>query len=1241
MHGGATYDLDSGKNMKHLRNILLLIILIILLIPTSVSALTDNWTIEGNKVYVDDANVYLSATPAVLGSSGWVEFELKSKKYEGAIDVAWGFDSGAGVKASKPQIWAENVPHTKYRLVDVEKVGSLHVDNITSFIKLNWTTFVGQPDIGNRNNTYLYRVTANFGEVEQTLVIAFNSYKKVGSVADITYNYNTQEQESYIEYYPDWKPNANFNKIAYDHQGYDDWSLVSLDASIQKNVIYKVRCWIEIPFSGLNPSQGEYLWAVKPLGETVDEAKNNGHLYILDPWWDSQWAFRKKLTFDNSASSENLTNFAVRVSLNSTRIDYAFTQNLGQDIRFVDADNTTVLDYEIENWDETGTSSVWVEVPQIDAGSTTDYIWMYYGNSLAADGQNVAGVWETSAVLVAHSYDNPNTSTIQDSTSYNNDGNKKGAGEPLEANGKIYKGQDFDGADDSINCGSDAELDGLAPATWLAWIKPDTLGENSAGRIFHKQTVTGDTSGTIPLGMSATNTITFTVDYDGTDLRRTSSNNKITMGSLQLVAATWTGAIGSSTVHLYVNGVETTYQTSTAATGNRISDAAYNQMIGNTPLGARTFDGIIDEARIYNEVKSLEWLEATYLTQKDAFITYGSVEYNPPTVVTNATLNVEETTATLSGNITSIGSANATLRGFQYDTDGTPYTTNWTEVCNSGVGNFTHDLIGLTEGELYYYIAQAYNIGGGGYGSEVTFITKPDEPSGFTAVGYNTQNNLSWTNGAGADNTTIRGKIGSYPADQFSDVLVYNGIGTSANHTGLTNGDHWYYRAWSWCTEGGLEQWSDTYDEADATPHTIPTVVTNPAFNIEETVATLSGNITSTGGENCTMVGFQYDTDGTPYTTNWTDVIGNYGVGNFIYSPVLTEGELYYYIAQAYNTAGWDYGAEETFLTKPDEPIGFTATGRHQQVNLSWVLGAGADNTTIYGRLGTYPISRVDPLATLVYNGTLTSANHTGLTNGDHWYYRAWSYCTEGGLYQWSDLYAEADATPDLFPPTNFTLIDMGSSTVNITWTKAIDADNTVIRVSRTAYPISITDGEFVYFGTGTVQFDVGVALDITTYYYRAWSENGGVYSTDYAEGQIGGTGMIFLGLLAFAGIMSFIGARNSFWIFKFLAGCVWAIVGMYWINSPQGGVVHGSSVDTGIIILFFFIGIAFGLSAFWTGKFSNGQETGGRFRLPFMQTDEEEELARQQRNMASWHQGADVYTAKLNAALRGERRRR
>ena len=106
------------------------------------------------------------------------------------------------------------------------------------------------------------------------------------------------------------------------------------------------------------------------------------------PWWDDIWTYRRILTFYNSGQNENLTSFPLLVRLNSSRISYGATQDNGEDLRFIDEDGSTVLDTEIEVWNESGESVVWVNVPQIATSSMSDYLMMYYWNSGVLDGQD-------------------------------------------------------------------------------------------------------------------------------------------------------------------------------------------------------------------------------------------------------------------------------------------------------------------------------------------------------------------------------------------------------------------------------------------------------------------------------------------------------------------------------------------------------------------------------------------------------------------------------------------------------------------------------------------------------------------------------------------------------------------------------------------------------------------------------------------------------------------------------------
>lgn len=67
----------------------------------------DNYIIDGNIVYIDDENVYLSAYPHTIYESGYVYFNFTSKNYNGNIDTAFGFNTSS-VKPKKVELYNSN-----------------------------------------------------------------------------------------------------------------------------------------------------------------------------------------------------------------------------------------------------------------------------------------------------------------------------------------------------------------------------------------------------------------------------------------------------------------------------------------------------------------------------------------------------------------------------------------------------------------------------------------------------------------------------------------------------------------------------------------------------------------------------------------------------------------------------------------------------------------------------------------------------------------------------------------------------------------------------------------------------------------------------------------------------------------------------------------------------------------------------------------------------------------------------
>ena len=205
-----------------------------------------------------------------------------------------------------------------------------------------------------------------------------------------------------------------------------------------------------------------------------------------------------------------------------------------------------------------------------------------------------------------------------------------------------------------------------------------------------------------------------------------------------------------------------------------------------------------DHAMLY--VYSKEYADDTSLRPK-LVIEYTTTAL--PTVVTNAATDVSYTTATVAGNITVTGGADATTRGFEWGTDsGGPYPNDWHEDGTYGTGTFSRGLTGLTHDTVYYYRAYAENSEGTSYGAEGTFTTLllcPGAPTDLTVTQTGTnQVTVSWVKGTYAADTIVVMHEDSYPTAHTADYEAYSSNGTSVVLDGLslTIGTY-YFSAWS------------------------------------------------------------------------------------------------------------------------------------------------------------------------------------------------------------------------------------------------------------------------------------------------------------------------------------------------------------------------------------------------------------------------------------------------------------
>lgn len=317
---------------------------------------------------------------------------------------------------------------------------------------------------------------------------------------------------------------------------------------------------------------------------------------------------KETLTILNSTRATAFSNFTVMVALDATRIDYAACPG-GANLRFTDPDGTA-LKYEIERWDPTSTSIVWVRVPQIDASSNTDYITMHWGDPALTDAQSPAQTWDHTA-LVYHLAEDPTAGTVDSTGQHAGSATAQMSSADL-VRGKIGQGVRFDGLGGGIHTAST----GLARYTWMMWLRADAapmLGAN------HEPITDGDSN------------FNFAWDH----------SSAAYVGALAMKDATmWhsaqgTGFQGGTWYHLVgtYDGTNLCLRVDTAqkvcvASGSPATPSPLFQL-GDATSNVATFAGVLDEVRVYDLARGDAWIDAEQASQTDALITYGAPVAEP------------------------------------------------------------------------------------------------------------------------------------------------------------------------------------------------------------------------------------------------------------------------------------------------------------------------------------------------------------------------------------------------------------------------------------------------------------------------------------------------------------------------------------------------------------------------------------------------------------------------------------
>ena len=429
----------------------------------------------------------------------------------------------------------------------------------------------------------------------------------------------------------------------------------------------------------------------------------------------TRWVEKVEIAFTNYTRATPLTNFPALVRLSSATIPgflyQRFESDEGVDLRFSAADGTTSLNFEIEEWDTAGESTVWVQVPVLTNNAS---IWAYWGSAAdtgAGCPMTGAVAWAEEYLGVYHLHADSNDSSTNAQHGVNESG-------PVNTAGVVGDGLDFSGGArvDLGGSGWDA-IDNAHYNTFTmgAWVNPDSLGTDQA--IFGRFGAAGQQ-------------ILFWLDYQGGLVNyvvyddagpRTPEGSGIAavQDRWQYVVATCDGTF----LHMYVDGRLSGSSGATASLAPSVLDLALGTENGTG--GGRALDGSLDEARIAYASRPVDWIWAEYMNMasNDVFNTYGTVEYNSPAAPIIANLAPTGTTyqsASLRGHLASTGTTETTAWVYWGNEDGSNNPAAWDTGTPLGAQTaegivLSEEVTGLDAFSTYFYRFYASNTVGGAW----------------------------------------------------------------------------------------------------------------------------------------------------------------------------------------------------------------------------------------------------------------------------------------------------------------------------------------------------------------------------------------------------------------------------------------------------------------------------------------------------------------------------------------------
>ncbi len=794
------------------------------------------------------------------------------------------------------------------------------------------------------------------------------------------------------------------------------------------------------------------------------------------------WSHGARIAFPGYSGSETLANFPMLVRLDATNVPgFSYAQMAfanGADLRFTDA-NGVELSYEIESWNPSGTSLVWVRVPSLVKGGS---IIAYWGNPTATatttpNSLSGLAMWLKADALALT--DGATVSTWVDS-SPNARNATLAQGTPVfktaQVNGKPVVRFTGDGE-------SSLTFPTMTNIRTVFWVVKETaaaphflLGDDNTYH-FHR-----GTGGNM-----------WDANYASANVRN---------GTTKLNGA----AVNGTTTPLGAGWRLVSLVTAGNCEASRLSR--------DRNIAARSWDGDVAEVIVYDRALTAneELLIGGYLAQK----------YALPTAYAGAAPGYTSDGSTWSGGFTGVWHLNSAN---VIDSTTAPQNTTSNATVTSGIvgsallhdGASQHAIIpNATDTNVVnnFELSGWFKMAPGDKTNWRTLWTKEtDSATRNWWISVNGSGQVWWTSSAGTDimsTSDLADNQWHYVSavnDGSYSRLYIDGVQVGSDNAASEEQTTWAVRLGS---ENATRWWKGSLDEfrisnvkrsatwvratfdnisaatwarsGNVTPRAAgyaPMVSTRAATSVGTTTATLNGNLAATGGSTTTVILYHGATDGGTNPSAWAGSLnlGARSVGSFSGNiSGLTSGSTRYCRAFASNATGSTWAAETvSFVTDTAAPTGLVATPGNGLVNLTWTATPGAT---------TYQLKRSTaaggPFTTLLSNILTPAAADTSAVDGTTYFYVV-SAINAGG----ESANSAAVSVATLAAPTDL-IATAGNASVALNWSAVSGATSYALKRATTS------SGTYTTVQSGIVgtTFTDTTAVNGTSYFYIVTASN-------------------------------------------------------------------------------------------------------------------------------------------------------